>query len=102
MWTWKEDILDVLVFDFPTMLASLFNCPVLNKLENLAVNLQDQFAKYEAPNSSWVKLIPEHGMTRLIQIWLNILTKTSPYVQLHLPWTQLLSPKWWVSMMYLL
>ncbi len=32
------------------MLASLFNCPVLNKLENLVVNPHDRFAKYKAPN----------------------------------------------------
>jgi hypothetical protein len=44
----EEDILDVVVFDFPTMLASLFNCPVLNKLENLVVNPTDRFAKYNA------------------------------------------------------
>jgi hypothetical protein len=29
-----EDIIDVVVFDFLTMLASLFNCPVLNKIKN--------------------------------------------------------------------
>jgi hypothetical protein len=47
----EEDILYVVVFDFPTMLASLFNCPpVLSKVENLVVNLSDRFAKYEAPN----------------------------------------------------
>ncbi len=46
----EDNILDVVVFDFPTMLASLFNCPVLNKLENLVVNPHDRFAKYEAPN----------------------------------------------------
>ena len=50
----EEDILDVVVFDFPTMLASLFNCPVLNKLENLVVNPTDRFAKYEAPNGKLV------------------------------------------------
>jgi hypothetical protein len=46
----EEDMLDVVVFDFPTMLASLFNCPVLNQMENLVVNAKDRFAKYEAPN----------------------------------------------------
>ncbi len=46
----EEDILDVVVFDFPTMLASLFNCPVLNQIENLVVNPRDRFAKYEEPN----------------------------------------------------
>ena len=46
----EEDILDVVVFDFPTMLASLFNCPVLNKLENLVVNPKDRFSKYESPH----------------------------------------------------
>lgn len=45
-----EDILDVVVFDFPTMLASLFNCPVLNKINNLVVNPQDRFSKYESPD----------------------------------------------------
>jgi hypothetical protein len=46
----EEDKLDVIVFDFPSMLASLFNCPLLNKLENLVVNPRDRFAKYNAPN----------------------------------------------------
>ena len=46
----ESDLLDVVVFDFPSMLASLFNCPVLNKLENLVVNPNDRFGKYEAPN----------------------------------------------------
>ena len=47
----EEDILDVVVFDFPTMLASLFSCPVLNKLENLVVNPTDRFAKFDAPKN---------------------------------------------------
>jgi hypothetical protein len=46
----EEDILYVVVFDFPTMIASLFNCPVLGKLEKPMVNPSDRFAKYEAPN----------------------------------------------------
>jgi hypothetical protein len=45
-----DDMLDVVVFDFPAMLASLFECPVLNKIENLVVNPHDRFSKYEAPN----------------------------------------------------
>ncbi len=45
-----EDKLEVVVFDFPTMLASLFNCPVLNKVNNLLVNPHGRFAKYEVPN----------------------------------------------------
>jgi hypothetical protein len=46
----EEDLLDVVVFDFPSMLASLFNCPVLNKLENLVVNPRNRYSKFEAPN----------------------------------------------------
>ena len=46
----EEYIIYVVVFNFPTMLASLFNCPVLSKLENLVVNPSDRFAKYEAPD----------------------------------------------------
>jgi hypothetical protein len=45
-----DDKLDVVVFDFPTMLASLFNCPLLNKNENLVVNPTDRFGKYESNN----------------------------------------------------
>jgi hypothetical protein len=45
-----EDILDVVVFDFSIMLASLFNCPVLNKIENLVVNPHDCFSNYESPD----------------------------------------------------
>jgi hypothetical protein len=45
-----EDILDVVVFDFPSMLTSLFNCPVLNKIENLVVNPHDRFYKYNSPD----------------------------------------------------
>ena len=44
-----DDKLDVVVFDFPTMLASLFNCPLLNKNENLVVNPYDRFGKYGTP-----------------------------------------------------
>jgi hypothetical protein len=45
-----DDKLDVVVFDFPTMLASLFNCPLLNKNENLVVNHNDRFGKYISPD----------------------------------------------------
>jgi hypothetical protein len=45
----KEDMLDVVVFDFSTMLACLFNYPVLNQLENLVVNATDSFAEYVIP-----------------------------------------------------
>jgi len=46
----EDDKLDVVVFDFPTMLASLFNCPLLNKNENLVVNPTDRFGKYTSPD----------------------------------------------------
>ena len=45
-----EDTLDVVVFDFPSMLASLFNCPILNKLDNLVVNSTDRFARFCSPD----------------------------------------------------
>jgi hypothetical protein len=45
-----DDKLDVVVFDFPSMLASLFNCPLLNKNENLVVNPNDRFGKYVSPD----------------------------------------------------
>jgi hypothetical protein len=45
-----DDKLEVVVFDFPTMLASLFNCPLLNKLENLVVNPHNRFGKYSSPD----------------------------------------------------
>ena len=37
----------VTVFEVPILLASLFNDSKLNKYENLVVNKQDQFSKYE-------------------------------------------------------
>ena len=43
-------VLDVVVFPFATMLSSLLNCPILNKLENLVVNPNDRFACYESPD----------------------------------------------------
>jgi hypothetical protein len=43
--------LDVVVFRFATMLASLLNCPMLNKLENLVVNLADCYDLYQSPMS---------------------------------------------------
>lgn len=46
----EDDKLDVVVFDFPSMLASLFNCPILNKPENLVVNPNDRFGKYKSPD----------------------------------------------------
>jgi hypothetical protein len=43
-------ILDVIVFPFATMLSSLLNCPMLNKIENLVVNPHDRFGCYKSPN----------------------------------------------------
>jgi hypothetical protein len=45
-----NDKLEVVVFDFPTMLASLLHCPILNKLKNLVVNSNDHFGKYQSPD----------------------------------------------------
>jgi hypothetical protein len=42
--------LPVVVFDFPTMLMSLFNDTDLNQTANLVVNPKNPFTKYEAPN----------------------------------------------------
>ena len=41
--------LDVIVFLFATMLSSLLNCPMLNKIDNLVVNPHDRFGRYESP-----------------------------------------------------
>ena len=38
-------ILDVVVFPFATMLASLLNCPMLNKIENLVINPDDRYGR---------------------------------------------------------
>jgi hypothetical protein len=38
--------LDVIVFPFATMLSSLFNCPKLNKIENLVVNPLNRFGRF--------------------------------------------------------
>jgi hypothetical protein len=47
----EDNKLDVVVFDFPSMLrASLFNCPILNKPANLVVNPNDRFGKYKSPD----------------------------------------------------
>ncbi len=61
----EEDILYVVVFDFPTMIASLFNCPVLSKLENLVVNPSDRFAKYEAIDRKLGLLSMKHLIVNL-------------------------------------
>ena len=45
-----DDKLDVVVFDFPTMLASLFNSPLVNKTEKLVVNPNNRFGKYVSPD----------------------------------------------------
>jgi hypothetical protein len=42
--------LDVVVFPFATMLSSLLNCPILNKLENLVVNPSNRFGRYQSPD----------------------------------------------------
>ena len=39
-------VLDVVVFPFATMLSSLLNCPMLNKLDNLVVNPQDRYGRF--------------------------------------------------------
>jgi hypothetical protein len=43
-------ILEVVVFPFATMLSSLLNCPILNKLKNLVVNPTNWFGQYESPD----------------------------------------------------
>jgi hypothetical protein len=48
--------LDVVVFHFATMLSSLLNCPILNKLENLVVNPNDRFGWYESPDGLLVEV----------------------------------------------
>lgn len=40
--------INVTVFDAPTLLASLFNDTDLNKYENLVVNKEDRYAKFES------------------------------------------------------
>ena len=42
-------MLDVVVFPFATMLSSLLNCPILNKIENLVVDLDDRFGRFKSP-----------------------------------------------------
>jgi hypothetical protein len=43
--------LDVVVFPFASMLvASLLNCPMLNKLENLVVNPTDHYGQCQSPD----------------------------------------------------
>ena len=41
-------VLDVIVFPFATVLSSLFNCPKLNKLENLVVNPLNRFGRFRS------------------------------------------------------
>ena len=42
-------MVDVVTFPFATMLSSLLNCPILNKIENLVVNPHDRFGRYQSP-----------------------------------------------------
>ena len=44
--------LDVIVFPFATMLSSLFNCPKLNKLENLVVDPLNRFGRYRSTDGA--------------------------------------------------
>ena len=41
-------VLNMAVFPFATMLPSLLNCSILNKLENLVVNPHDRFGRFES------------------------------------------------------
>ena len=43
--------MDVVVFDVPTLLALLFNDTQLNQLENLVINPQDRFGKYQSQDN---------------------------------------------------
>jgi len=45
--------MDVVVFDVPTLLATLFNDSKLNQYKNLVVNKQDRFSKY-IPEDNWI------------------------------------------------
>ena len=44
--------LDVIVFPFATMLSSLFNCPKLNKAENLVVNPLNRFGRFRSSDGA--------------------------------------------------
>jgi hypothetical protein len=41
-------VLNMVVFPFATMLSSLLNCSILNKLESLVVNPHDRFGRFES------------------------------------------------------
>ena len=41
-------VLNMVVFPFATMLSSLLNCYILNKLENFVVNPHDRFGRFES------------------------------------------------------
>src|SRR5688500_2635796 len=45
--------MDVVVFDVPTLLATLFNDSELNQYKNLIVNKHDRFSKY-IPEDNWI------------------------------------------------
>jgi hypothetical protein len=90
-----DDKLDIVVFDFPAMLASLFTfCPLLNKLDNLVVNPLDYFGKYNSPNShlgkvnsgQWYDIGPTTTWSRTPTRILCAL--------IYLQWTQWLSWRW--------
>ena len=46
----RDDSVNVTVFDFKTQLCSLLADPVLNRDENLVINMEDRFARYIPPN----------------------------------------------------
>ena len=95
-----DDKLDVVVFDFPTMLASLFNCPLVNKLETLVVNPSDRSGKFNSPNGLLGEVNSGQWYDTAYSHLVKIPTKIF-CVQSFLPWTRLLSRRWVVLMFML-
>jgi hypothetical protein len=69
-------------------LASLLNCPILNKLKNLVVNLNDHFGKYQSPEGC----LGEVNSGYWYDLAYKILVKNPEEdfcAPLYLPWTRL-------------
>ncbi len=84
--------LEVVVFPFATMLSSLLNCPILNKLENLVVNPPIGLVVMSHQMVCLTKLTLGNGIeTHTTNLYM--IPKKNFLLLSSSPWTRLLYPK---------
>jgi hypothetical protein len=86
-------VLNVAVFPFATMFASLLNSPNLNKLENLVVNSSDRFGQFQSPDELLDEVNFGQCGIKTRMMTLSLILVNISWHQLSLQWIRLLFRK---------